>query len=95
MIDAETLLRFGSALAFVLALIAGLAWLGRRNQIGGSRPGRRLGVVETVALDGKARAVLLRRDDVEHLVILHAGGTAVVETAIRPPSPATQGTPVS
>jgi hypothetical protein len=45
------------------------------------RPGR-LGVVETIAIDSRRRLLLVRRDDVEHLLLI--GGTAdlVVESGI-------------
>lgn len=83
-------LRFVLALVFVLALIAGLAWLYKRYGQGRvaaprSRPGagfRRLGIVEAVALDSKRRLVLVRRDDREHLIIVGTQGETVVESGI-------------
>ena len=80
-------LRFIVALIFVLALIGVLAWLARRYGPGGRMamaPGRnrRLAIVETRPLDGRRRLVLVRRDDVEHLLLLGAGGEVVVETGI-------------
>src|SRR6185436_17283169 len=66
-IDLDTVLRFGFALALVLGLIAALAWLARRGLFG-ALPAvalprrRRLAIIETAALDGRSRAVLLRRD---------------------------------
>jgi flagellar protein FliO/FliZ len=44
---------------------------------------RRLQTVEVLPLDSKTRAVLLRRDDTEHLVVIGPDSLAVVET-IRP-----------
>jgi flagellar protein FliO/FliZ len=44
---------------------------------------RRLQTVEILPLDSKTRAVLLRRDDTEHLVVIGPDSLAVVET-IRP-----------
>ena len=90
MIDLETVLRFGAALALVLALIAALAWLARRGAFGAlpvavSPRRRRLAIVETAALDGRSRAVLLRRDAVEHLVVVGPQGIAVVERALSAP----------
>ncbi len=93
MIDVETYLRFGSALALVLALIAGLTWLAKRKLGAGIRTGRRLRVVEAAAIEGRTRAVLIRRDDVEHLVVIHSGGATLIETGIRPPVEAVQGKP--
>jgi len=88
MIDTDLLLRFVVALALVLALIAGMAWIGRLYMTGRSRVGlgvkrRRLGVIEVLPLDGRARLVLLRRDDVEHLVLLGPNGATVIERDIR------------
>ncbi|HEX6979227.1 MAG TPA: hypothetical protein VF342_08000 [Alphaproteobacteria bacterium] len=88
MIDTDLFLRFVVALALVLALIAGMAWIGRLYMTGGSRMGlgakrRRLGIIEALPLDGRARLVLVRRDEVEHLVMLGPNGATVVERDIR------------
>jgi flagellar protein FliO/FliZ len=85
-----TYLRFLLALVFVLALIGLAAWLARRFGLAGAVPmprgrRRRLGIVESVALDGKRRLVLVRRDTTEHLLLLGAGPDLVVETGIVPP----------
>lgn len=86
--EPETYLRFVLALVFVLALIGLLAWLARRMGFGipvqgfRQQKSRRLGMVEVMALDGRRRLVLLRRDGVEHLVILGPAGETVVETGI-------------
>jgi len=77
------LIRAGATLVFVLALIGLVAWLMRR--FGPSmRMGRagRLGVVETIALDNRRRLVLIRRDKVEHLVLLGNSGDLVIEAGI-------------
>jgi hypothetical protein len=44
----------------------------------------RLAVSETLEVDKYRRLVLLRRDDVEHLVLIGGGQDVVVEAAIRP-----------
>ena len=84
--DTATYFKFVAALALVLALIALIAWALKRVGLAGqvARPGRvrRLAVVETLAIDAKHRAVLLRRDGVEHLVVIGATGIAAVETSI-------------
>lgn len=87
--EPETYLRFALALIFVLALIGLLAWLARRMGFGipvqsfrQQKKSRRLGMVEVMALDGRRRLVLLRRDGVEHLVILGPAGETVIETGI-------------
>lgn len=90
--DMENYLRFVLALLFVLALIGVLAALVRRYGIGlgqvNIRRGgeRRLSLVEVLPIDAKRRAVLLRRDDVEHLIVLGAESEMVVETQIAPPA---------
>jgi flagellar protein FliO/FliZ len=90
-IDPETLFRFAIALALVLALIAGLAWIGKRQFGGSPRGGRRLRVIEATALDGRSRLVLVRRDEREHLILVHSGGASVIETGIAVPAEAAQG----
>lgn len=64
---------------------AGLKSLG----LFGPKPYRRLGVVEHASIDGKRRLILVRRDDVEHLIITGGPVDMVVETGIVPQSPPT------
>ncbi|MBX6369526.1 MAG: flagellar type III secretion system pore protein FliP [Rhodospirillales bacterium] len=83
--------RFLIALALVVALIAGAAWAAKRFGLAGRITAaaggrRRLAVVEVAPLDGKRRLVLLRRDDVEHLVVLGQESATVIETNISPPT---------
>ena len=85
-----TYLRFVLALVFVLALIGLVAWLARRFGLAGAVAlprgrRRRLSVMESLAVDGKRRLVLVRRDNVEHLILLGTGPDIVVETGISPP----------
>ncbi len=86
-LDLAIYLRFVAALAAVLALIAAGGWLLRRFGSGGllARAGnrRRTGIVEVTAVDARRRLVLLRRDNVEHLVLIGgAGNDVVIETGI-------------
>lgn len=87
-LEPESLLRFGAALAFVVALIAAVAWAARRWMPGavaanaGRR--RRLQIVETIALDPKTRAMLVRRDGVEHLLVVGPAGAIHVERLTAP-----------
>lgn len=83
----EVYLRFVLALVFVLALIGLLAWVARRYGFGGHASGRssrtrRLEIVETKTVDGKRRLVLLRRDDVEHLVLTGPNSEILIEQGI-------------
>jgi flagellar protein FliO/FliZ len=88
-------IRFIVALIFVLGLIGGLAWLARRYGLGGAiaaksrATSKRLGVQEALAIDGKNRLVLLRRDNTEHLVILSSEGVTLIESGI--PAPPNSG----
>ncbi|HET8729431.1 MAG TPA: flagellar biosynthetic protein FliO [Alphaproteobacteria bacterium] len=86
--DSIQYLRFLAALAFVLALIAVIAWAARRwGLLGavaarGRGQARRLELVEAMALDAKRRLVLVRRDGVEHLVLLGINGDLLIESGI-------------
>lgn len=94
--------RFLGALVLVVALIFALAWIAKRLGFGGrvasARGKRRLGVQEVLSLDSKRRLVLLKRDGVEHLILLGLNDDVVVETGIVPPAqlpadPATRSGP--
>lgn len=81
--------RFVAALAFVLGLIGILYVLARQygSQRFGLRVGRlgaggRLAVVEIRPIDARRRLVLVRRDDVEHLLLIGADSDVVVEAGI-------------
>lgn len=84
--DLVDIARFILSFVVVIGLIGGLAWVLRRYGAGriataGGRKGR-LGVVEVAIIDARRRLVLVRRDDVEHLLLLSATGETVVETGI-------------
>lgn len=83
------ILRFAAALVFVLALMGLLAFALRRLGLAGPAPvfakDRRLRLIEVLPLDSRRRAVLLQRDQKQHLVILGPGGETVVETNIDQP----------
>src|ERR1700738_3734397 len=90
----------------VLALIGVAAWLVRRfatNRLG-ANPTRgrmpRLAVIDAAAVDGRRRLVLVRRDNVEHLLMIGGPSDIVVEPNIvrappgrdqMPPRPAVAG----
>jgi flagellar protein FliO/FliZ len=87
--DASNYLRLIVALGFVLALIGLFALLLRRYGPAAGlavrrKGGRRLSIVEVMALDARRRLVLVRRDDVEHLLLLGPEDDRVVETHIIP-----------
>jgi flagellar protein FliO/FliZ len=81
-------LTFLFAFIAVLALIGVAAWLVRRfasNRLGTS-PNRgrmpRLAVIDAAAVDGRRRLVLVRRDNVEHLLMIGGPSDIVVEPNI-------------
>lgn len=81
--------QFVVALVFVLALIGGLGAVARRLGFGGrtvkGSSGPRLTIVEIRPLDARRKLVLLRRDHVEHLIIVGSTGETVIETGIGAP----------
>ncbi len=80
--------------AVILAVIAGLGVLGAvavrayRSGLSPSevlfrpRPDPRIGVIEQASVDGKRRLLLVRRDDVEHLIMTGGPVDVVIETGI-------------
>jgi len=80
--------RFFIAFIVVFALIGVVAWLVRRFGTGalgaqGSR-GRapRLAVIEAGAVDGRRKLVLIRRDNIEHLIMIGGPTDIVIEPNI-------------
>jgi flagellar protein FliO/FliZ len=81
----DTYFRFILVLVFVLGLVLALGWVLKRSGISGQAlagKGRRLGVVETAFLGPKHRLILVRRDAVEHLVLIGPNYASVVESGI-------------
>lgn len=80
--------RFLIAFLIVLGLIGGTAWAVRR--FGGDRLGSsalrgrqpRLAVIDATAVDSRRRLVLIRRDNVEHLLMIGGPTDVVVEPNI-------------
>ena len=81
-------LTFLFAFIAVLALIGVAAWVVRRyanNRLGANtQRGRmpRLAVIDAAAVDGRRRLVLVRRDNVEHLLMIGGPSDIVVEPNI-------------
>ena len=88
-LDSTDYLRFALVLIFVLGLIGLFAALARRAGLGFPAKAispagkRRISVVEVTPLDGRRRLALIRRDDVEHLLILTANSEMVIESGIK------------
>jgi flagellar protein FliO/FliZ len=79
--------RFFVAFLVVLALIGLTAWLVRRfgaNRLGNATRGRqpRLAVIDAATVDGRRRLVLIRRDNIEHLLMIGGPTDLVVEPNI-------------
>jgi hypothetical protein len=79
--------RFFIAFLVVLALIGLTAWLVRRfgaNRLGNATRGRqpRLAVIDAATVDGRRRLVLIRRDNIEHLLMIGGPTDLVVEPNI-------------
>ena len=81
--EGSLIVRFVVAFVIVLALIGATFWIIRR--FGGTRVGAaaqrgrqpRLAVIDAAPVDGRRRLVLVRRDNVEHLLMI-GGPTDVV-----------------
>lgn len=84
---------------FVLVLLAaagGAAYMAYRTYVTGDtslklggwlfkpRPEPRLGVIEQASIDSRRRLVLIRRDDVEHLIMTGGPVDVVIEDRIKP-----------
>ena len=85
------LVRVFAALAFIVALMGGLAWvmkkLGLSDVANAPSPKKkRLKIIEALPLDSRRRLVLVQRDEKQHLVILGPNSETVVEQNIDPVS---------
>ncbi|WP_244593477.1 flagellar biosynthetic protein FliO, partial [Methylopila sp. Yamaguchi] len=88
--DVPTPIKFVLFFAGFILLLLIATWLIRR--LGGKRlsgmsaSGRsrqpRLGVLDVLAIDGRRRLVIVRRDNVEHLVLIGGPNDVVVESGI-------------
>jgi flagellar protein FliO/FliZ len=88
--DGLALLRALGALLLTLALLIGFAMLMRRyghklGVLGFAVPAsksKRLSVTEIQSVDARHRLMLVRRDDVDHLILIGPTGTTVIESKI-------------
>lgn len=91
--DLNNLIYYIIAFVFVIALILIGARLlkGTMNKGNSKATGflrgreKRLGVVEAASVDGRRRLVLLRRDDVEHLIMTGGPVDVLIESGIHSP----------
>ncbi|OJF93398.1 flagellar biosynthetic protein FliO [Pararhizobium antarcticum] len=80
--------------AFALLCLVGVFWFIRNRPSspfirGGKNRQPRLAVLDAAAIDTRRRLVLVRRDDVEHLIMIGGPTDIVIETRIAPPRQAT------
>lgn len=69
-----------------------LSGAGPRQAVGGlfaPKPQRRLAITEQFNIDARHRVILLRRDNVEHLIMTGGPVDVVIETGISAPAAAT------
>ena len=86
-VDLPTPVNFVIAFAVVLLLIGAATWLVRRfgaTRLDAAARTRqpRLAVVDAAAVDGRRKLVIIRRDNVEHLLMIGGPSDVVVETNI-------------
>jgi flagellar protein FliO/FliZ len=86
----------GIAALIVIAIFYRLAFAHRLRVPGGRTRQPRLGLVDAFSLDGQRQLVLVRRDNVEHLVMIGGPNDVLVESQInRAAAPARESSQVS
>ena len=94
--DMPLAVRFFLAFLIVLGLIGATAWAVRRfgaDRLGGAGTRARqprLAVVDYASVDSRRRLILVRRDNIEHLVLIGGPTDVVVEANIVRAAPATR-----
>lgn len=73
-------------LLLTATLLALRWWMAQGSGIGlfKDRAAKRVAVVDQIVVDTRRRLLLIRRDDVEHLVMIGGPSDVVIETAIQP-----------
>jgi hypothetical protein len=100
-VELPTAVNFVIAFVFVLLLIGIAAWLVRRfgaARLDAAARGRqpRLAVVDSANVDGRRKLVIIRRDNIEHLLMIGGPTDVVVETNIvRAAAAATREAPIA
>lgn len=70
------------AVALFVLLLLYIAWRAIRPSISGGRRGQRLSISEYYELDKERRLVLVKRDNVEHLILIGGPQDMVIEQGI-------------
>jgi hypothetical protein len=88
--DANSIILAIAAFLFVVAFVALAVWAYKAFAPSGGRGAgflrardKRLGVVESQAIEGRRKLLLIRRDDVEHLVMVGGPVDMLIETGIQ------------
>ena len=93
-LDYSHYLQFFSALVFVLSLIGVIALIMRRYGLGGAikfnqnfrNARKRISVIDAIPVDARRRLLLIKRDDVEHLILLGTHQDLLIERGIASPN---------
>jgi len=83
-------LRYFGALLLVLAMVGGAGLLARRFGVLGitrATAEKRLAIVETLMVGPRQKLFIVRRDNVEHLILSGPEGATVLENGFTPPAP--------
>ena len=91
-------LRYFGALLLVLAMVGGAGLLARRFGVPGvtrAASDKRLAIVETLMVGPRQRLFIVRRDNVEHLVLSTPDGASVIESGIPAKSPVAKNDPIA
>jgi flagellar protein FliO/FliZ len=89
--DVLDFFRYFAALLLVLGLIGAAGLAARKFGLPGlAKPAgqRRIHIVETLMLSPRQRLVIVKRDEVEHLILIGPSGASVIESGITPPASA-------
>lgn len=78
----QVAIAFGGLLILLALFYYGARALSGSSRFSKWRSGQRIGVVDSMPVDGARRLVLVRRDDTEHLLLLSSHGDVVIETGI-------------
>lgn len=79
----QVALAFGGLLLLLALFYYGARALSGTTSRGAKwRPGQRIGVVDSMPVDGTRRLILVRRDDTEHLLLVGTHGDLVIESNI-------------
>ena len=87
--DMLEIARYFAALLLVLALIGGAGLAARKWGVPGVTKAvsdKRLAVVETLMIGPRQKLLIVRRDQVEHVIFTGPEGVCLVENGIAPPA---------